>query len=120
MKRILILFTLLCLLLTGCFSRGADLSADARHFGNLILSAVDDYLDGEKDASLTADYIQEQCYMLNGVFVPEVNMDNSLKTACEVLNYTMLQIAEAEEPDTASLLNARNEIARLMGEKQRG
>ena len=119
MKKILILITLLCLLLTGCFHRGVDISADARHFGRLILSAVDDYLDGEKDASVTADYIQQQCYQLNTVFVPEVNMDDSLKSACEIVNYTMLQISEEENPNTANLLNARNQLAALMGEKQR-
>ena len=118
MKKFFILFLMLCLLLTGCFSRGVDLSADARQLGMNILSTTDNYLNGVSTASTASSLIQQHCYQISTVIIPGPSQDETLKTTCEIVNYAMLRIAEGETTDNHDLINARNQLADLMGEKR--
>ena len=119
MKKILILFTLCCLLLTGCFSKGVDLSSRARNIGMTILETVDSFLDEEITATTASNLIQGQCNQINTIMIPGDNQDQSLKFACDYVSFNILQIAEGEISDHTELIKARNQLAELMGKRQR-
>lgn len=119
MKKKIILFLLCSLLLTGCSNRGVDLSANARKIGETILSTTDSFLNGVTSASTAANLIGEHCNQLNSESIPEQNSDSLLKSACEVLSYTLIEYANAENPNLEDVINARNKVASLMGEKDR-
>ena len=121
MKRLLFLFCLLSLLLTGCSlkKKPVTLSPDCHISATEILKITDDYLDGDITAVIAAGQIRDLCFTLNGIYNEPGSMNPVVTNYCEILSYNLTQITEGEQTDNTELLNTRNILADLLGQNKR-
>ncbi len=118
MKRLILIFFALSLLLTGCSfqKQPVNLSSDCYIISIEILDVTDDYLDGQITPVIAAGQIQDLCRTLSGVPNETGTMNQMVTNYCEMLSYTLMLVANGDHINEKEILNTRNTLADLLGE----
>lgn len=121
MKRICIIFCLLCYLLTGCsFKREpTNLSSDCYKTAIEILEVTDDYLDGNITPVVAAGQIQDLCRTLSEIPNEEGTDNQAVQSYCEMLSYTLMLVADGDYINEKEIHHTRNYLATLLNESER-
>ena len=121
MKRLLWIFCILSLLLTGCSfgNKAVDLSASCYELSSEILHVTDDYLDGNITVVIAAGQVQDLCRTLSGVPNEDGTKNQLVINYCEMLGYTLMLVADGDHTNEKEIITTRNTLAGLLGEDPR-
>lgn len=121
MKRLLCIIILFSLLLTGCSSwdKPSNLSLNCYKLGLNILAATDDYLDNKITAVVAAGQVQDLCRTLGSYPDQPNTIDHEVKKYCEMLSYTLTQVAGGDYLNAREIINTRNYLADFLGKSKR-
>lgn len=115
------IFFLICsgILLSGCSSlrRPVTLSPTSYDTAMNILSVTDQYLDGKITAVYAAGQIQNLCNILETLPETAGTQEFAVKNYSELLAHMFMQLAEGDPVEFSDIIQTRNYLATLLGEK---
>ena len=123
MKRKTINFILLLIcfsiLFSGCSSlrRPVTLSPTSYDAAMNILDITDQYLDGKITAVYAAGQTQNLCSILETLPETAGTQESSVKNYSELIAHMLMQLAEGDSVEISELIQTRNYLATLLGER---